>query len=173
MVNGFKLVGIGGTFDRLHLGHERMLNIAFKVGQHVKIGLVVPEALGTKEYLASILPYETRKATLLRFLESNGYSKRAEIVKIDDALGNSKGKGGADKDRQLEAIVVSAEQKVSENAFKINELRAKNNLRPICIIGVPLVEVGGKKISSTLIRRLVVENAGKKELSKYTNYPQG
>lgn len=53
----------------------------------------------------------------------------------------------------------------------INELREKNNLKPICIIGVPLVEVDGEKVSSTLIRGLVVEKAGKMETSKYTNYP--
>lgn len=170
MVKGFKLVGIGGTFDRLHLGHERMLKIAFKVGQRVKIGLVVKEALGVKEYLDSILPYETRKATLIKFLESNGYSKRAEIVKIDDPLGNFKGKGGADKDKKLEAILVSAEHKVSENAFTINKIRADNQLKPICIIGVPLVEVDGAKVSSSLIRRLVVEKAGERVLSKYTHY---
>lgn len=173
MVDGFKLVGIGGTFDRLHLGHELMLNTAFKIGQQVKIGVVVKEALGKKEYLEAVLPYEKREATLLKFLESNGYSKRAEIVRIDDPLGNFKGTGGADKDRALEAILVSAEQKVSENAFRINELRAKNKLKPICIIGVPLVEVDGEKVSSTLIRRLVVEKSGKKETSKYTHYPEG
>ncbi len=173
MVDGFKLVGIGGTFDRLHLGHERMLNIAFKIGQRVKIGLVVQEALGKKEYLGSILPYETRKATLLKFLESNGYLKRAEIVKIDDPLGNFEGKGGADKDPELEAIVVSAEQKVSENAFLINKIRAKKGLKPICIIGVPLVEVDGEKVSSTLIRELITKKASKKELLKYTHYPYG
>ncbi len=53
----------------------------------------------------------------------------------------------------------------------INKIRAKNGRKPVCIIGVPLVEVDGEKVSSTLIRRLVVEKAGKKELSKYTHYP--
>lgn len=172
MVKGFKLVGIGGTFDRLHLGHERMLNIAFKIGQRVKIGLVVPEALGKKEYLNSVLSYEKREATLIKFLRSKRYLNRAEIVKIDDPLGNFKGEGGADKDRDIEAIVVSAEQKVSENAFLINDIRAKNRLKPICIIGVPLVEINGKKVSSTLIRRLLMKKTSRKELSKYTSFPE-
>lgn len=171
MVPGFSLVAVGGTFDRLHVGHELMLDTAFKIGQRVLVGLSVDTVIKGKSYSKLILPYEARRSILSKFLNSRGYSGRSEILPIDDAFGNFRGVGGADKLPKLEALVVSAEPKVFRTAFKLNQARAKNNLKPICIIGVPLVEIEGKKVSSTLIRRLVVEKAGKRETSKYTNYP--
>lgn len=172
MVSGFSLVAIGGTFDRLHLGHERMLDTAFKIGRRVLVGLTVDSVLKGKSYSKLILPYGARCSILIEFLNSRGYFGRAEILPIDDAFGNFRGSGGADKRKALDAIVVSAEPKVFRTAFKINQARAKNDLKPLCIIGVPLVVVGGKKLSSTLIRRLLMKKAGRKELSKYTNYPE-
>ena len=32
-------VCLGGTFDRIHIGHEKLLKIAFEVGEEVIIGL--------------------------------------------------------------------------------------------------------------------------------------
>ncbi len=35
----FKKVAVGGTFDKLHKGHESLLSTAFEVGEKVVIGL--------------------------------------------------------------------------------------------------------------------------------------
>ena len=32
-------VCLGGTFDRIHIGHEKLLKMAFEVGEEVIIGL--------------------------------------------------------------------------------------------------------------------------------------
>ena len=35
----YNKVCLGGTFDRIHIGHEKLLKIAFEVGEDVIIGL--------------------------------------------------------------------------------------------------------------------------------------
>ena len=39
MKYSYKTVAIGGTFDRLHKGHERFISQAFKAGREALIGL--------------------------------------------------------------------------------------------------------------------------------------
>ena len=51
---GFNLVGLGGTFDFIHEGHQLLLQTAFQVGKKVVIGLSTDELLANKEYKEQI-----------------------------------------------------------------------------------------------------------------------
>ena len=46
----FKIVGLGGIFDHLHLGHQVLLQTAFKLGKHVAIGLSTENLLKGKQF---------------------------------------------------------------------------------------------------------------------------
>ena len=64
------IVGTGGGFDPLHIGHLKLLKAAKRLGDHLQVWLTTDEWLIRKKgyYL---LPYEHRKAVLesLRFVD--------------------------------------------------------------------------------------------------------
>ncbi|MFW9800767.1 MAG: hypothetical protein ACFFD9_10045, partial [Candidatus Thorarchaeota archaeon] len=73
--------------------------------------------------------------------------ERCSIFPIDTI------EGGADEMKDLEALVVSDEISVVQNAFDINEKRTKNGLRRFHIIIVPRVRtLDGRPLSSSRIR---------------------
>ncbi|MEM3593582.1 MAG: adenylyltransferase/cytidyltransferase family protein, partial [Candidatus Jordarchaeaceae archaeon] len=56
----FKLVGVSGTFDRLHIGHKALLRKAFDVSERVMIGLTTHRMIQHKTLANKIEPYELR-----------------------------------------------------------------------------------------------------------------
>ncbi|WP_461863150.1 phosphopantetheine adenylyltransferase [Thermococcus sp.] len=149
----FRKVVVGGTFDRLHLGHKALLRKAFEVGSYVYIGLTSDEMIRGKPYAERILPYGLRLRDLLKFLDVNGYSGY-RIIKIHTAI------GFADRIKSLEAIVVSEE--TYKGALIVNRARAERGLEPLEIVVIPVVRsVLGPKISSTLIRAGLIDPFGR------------
>ncbi|KPU64017.1 phosphopantetheine adenylyltransferase [Thermococcus argininiproducens] len=148
----YKKVVVGGTFDRLHLGHKALLRKAFEVGKYVYIGVTSDEMIKTKPYAEKILPYEVRLRDLLKFFEVNEY-KDYRIIKINTAIGFT------DKIRDLEAIIVSEE--TYKGALLVNRARMEKGLRPLEIVTIKLIKskLGGK-ISSSLIRAGLIDPFG-------------
>ncbi len=76
------VVGTGGGFDPLHIGHLHLLQEAKKLGDHLQVWLTTDEWLIRKKgyYL---VPYDHRKAVLesLRFVDE-------VVVQIDDGTQN-------------------------------------------------------------------------------------
>ncbi|MFA4646509.1 phosphopantetheine adenylyltransferase [Pyrococcus kukulkanii] len=152
MMKKFKKVVVGGTFDRLHLGHKALLRKAFEVGETVYVGLTSDEMVREKPYAEKILPYERRLRDLLMFFEVNGF-KNYRIIKIHNAIGFTT------KIKSLEAIVVSEE--TYKGALLVNRAREELGLKPLEIVVIPLVKskLGGK-ISSSLIRAGLIDPFG-------------
>lgn len=149
----YEKVVVGGTFDRLHLGHKALLRKAFEVGKKVYIGLTSDEMIRDKPYSEKILPYRVRLRDLLKFLDVNGY-RDYRIIKIHNAI------GFADKIRGLEAIVVSEE--TFKGALVVNRAREERGLSPLEIVKIPLVRSYiGPRISSTLIRAGLIDTFGR------------
>jgi len=152
-VRKYEKVVVGGTFDRLHLGHKALLRKAFEVGKKVYIGLTSDEMIRDKPYSEKILPYRVRLRDLLKFLDVNGY-RDYRIIKIHNAI------GFADKIRGLEAIVVSEE--TFKGALVVNRAREERGLSPLEIVKIPLVRSYiGPRISSTLIRAGLIDTFGR------------
>ena len=148
----YKKVVVGGTFDRLHLGHKALLRKAFEVGKYVYIGLTSDEMIKDKPYAEKILPYEVRLRDLIKFLEVNGY-KNYRIIKINNAI------GFADRLKSLEAIVVSEE--TYKGALIVNKAREEKGLKPLVIVKIEMVESRlGRRISSSLIRAGLIDPFG-------------
>jgi pantetheine-phosphate adenylyltransferase len=160
----YRKVVVGGTFDRLHLGHKALLRKAFEVGKYVYVGLTSDEMIRDKPYADKILPYELRLRDLLKFFEVNGYSNY-RVIKIQTAI------GFADKMKSLEAIVVSEE--TYKGALIVNRAREENGLRPLEIVTIGLVKSSlGPKISSSLIRAGLIDPFGR-PLSSGNGTPKG
>ncbi len=149
----YRKVVVGGTFDRLHLGHKALLRKAFEVGKYVYVGLTSDEMIKEKPYAEKILPYELRLRDLIKFFEVNGYSNY-RIIKIHTAI------GFADKMKSLEAIVVSEE--TYKGALVVNRAREERGLRPLKIVTIGIVRSSiGPKISSSLIRAGLIDPFGR------------
>lgn len=140
------IVGLGGTFDHLHQGHERLLNVAFNLGKKVYVGLATDELLEEKKHKELIQDYETRKRGLEKFAGSIGRADDLVVIKLDDPF------GPALTEPSLE-MHVSSEETIGM-AVKMNEARVKNGLNPLILVTIPMVvDDLGERYSSTRIRK--------------------
>ncbi len=143
----YKNVVFAGTFDHLHDGHKYLLRTAMKLGEKVGIGLTSDELLTQKKTKEKVQSFEERRQALVKFFEEEEASDRCRIFPIETK------EGGADKMEDLEALVISDELSVVNNAFAINELRAKNGLTRFHILVIPRVRSeDGRPLSSSRIR---------------------
>jgi pantetheine-phosphate adenylyltransferase len=91
--------------------------------------------------------YDERYAELEDFLKDECDISRCSIFPIDTK------EGGADLMEDLEALIVSDEISVVQNAFEINEKRSENGLKRFHIIIVPRVRTrDSRPLSSSRIR---------------------
>lgn len=144
----FRKAAVAGTFDRLHDGHKKLLSTAFTIGETVLIGITGDELLKNKKRRDLLWPIDKRISVLTDFLKRKGYENRAEIKVITTYT------GGAELLPDLDALVISEEQEVLENASKLNKLRKKNGLKPLYYEIIPMVLKDGKRISSTDLREV-------------------
>lgn len=149
----FKLACLGGTFDHFHKGHEVLLGKAFEVSQKVIIGLTSDKFAKSKVLSQAVLPFKKRREELKNFLKRRGWSKRAQIVKIE---------GSFDPrilDPKIECLVVS--ERTKKKAWALNTKRIENSLSPLKIIVAPFISnKNGRHISSTRIRLGEIDRRG-------------
>ncbi|MCJ7826559.1 pantetheine-phosphate adenylyltransferase [Patescibacteria group bacterium] len=173
----YSSVVLGGTFDKLHFGHQTILRKAFEVGEHVTIGLTTDEYVNKIKDQRSkikdtnkiskrkkqISSYTIRKQELERWLETKRYRDRATIVPLNDPYGPTLvGIQKTEDGRQTndyEAIIVSTETR--HRGEEINQLRTQNGLPGLTIIEVPMVKTEDEdRISSTRIRNGEIDGNG-------------
>src|SRR6266568_851185 len=144
---------VGGTFDRIHMGHQALLTAAFEQAEQVTIGLATDELFKDKNFAQLIESYQTREHAVSVFLVKNGLTKRAKIIPIHDIYGNSL------TEKNIDAIFVTVS--TQGNALKINEERGEKELDPLEIVTVPYV-LGddGETISSERIRKGLIDRQG-------------
>jgi pantetheine-phosphate adenylyltransferase len=144
MITKFRLVATGGTFDRLHKGHEALLAKAFAVSDKVLIGLTVQQMTRKKNYARIVQSFVERKRALEAFLKKRGWLKRASIYELHDVVGPTLEEG-------YQAIVTTSE--TLNGARLINQARRKRGLPPLKIVLCRLVLSEDRKhISSTRMR---------------------
>jgi len=144
-------VGVGGTFNVIHKGHELLFETAFTVGDTVEVGLTSDEFAKSIKTVP-VTPYFQRKSTLSKFL--GRYGKPFDIIMISDF------KGTAATSETMDAIVVSPETRgIAED---INELRRKNALRPLKIFCIKDVKADDSaRISSSRIIKGEIDKDGR------------
>ncbi|MFA6081386.1 MAG: pantetheine-phosphate adenylyltransferase [Patescibacteria group bacterium] len=152
-ITSFNYIVVGGTFDNFHKGHETLISKAFEVGKKVVIGIAEKELYKNKLLNETIESYEVRKKSVSEFLKKKNWLSRAKIITFSHFT------GGADKEKNIDAIVVSKE--TYQNALKINQLREKNRLKKLKIIMInDILAEDGKIISSERIRAGEIDREG-------------
>ena len=131
----FKNVVVGGTFNILHRGHEKLLKTAILIGRTVTVGLTSDEF--ANRFRASVVfPYSQRKEKLNEMLkklieETGRTDVITGIVEISDNYGHST------LDPGIDAIVVSEETLL--RAEEINAIRFKKKLNKLVIVVIPII----------------------------------
>ncbi|BFF99432.1 bifunctional coenzyme A synthase [Drosophila madeirensis] len=126
-------VVLGGTFDRIHLGHKIFLTQAvLRTCKRLVVGVTTAAMTKSKTLPDLILPVEERIAQLREFLTDIDSTLQYEIVPIDDPFGPTQ------HDPDLDMIVVSAE--TLRGGQKVNELRSGKQLRELDIFVIDIVE---------------------------------
>ncbi|RLI30232.1 phosphopantetheine adenylyltransferase [Candidatus Bathyarchaeota archaeon] len=149
----FRKIGLGGTFDILHKGHEEVLRLAFKLADRVALALSTDQlALEIKG--RKVAPLEERKRRVEEFLRREGLLERAELVIIDSRYGTSV------EDPEMDALLLSTDNEKFAEA--INRERAKRGLKPLEIVVFrKVLAEDGKPISASRIRRGEIDRQGK------------
>jgi pantetheine-phosphate adenylyltransferase len=144
----YKKVAVGGTFDKFHYGHRKLLEQAIKQGKEVIIG-VTSDVFGGQK--GNIDPCNKRMDNLKRFL-SNKHNN-VHISRLDDEYGSTI------YEDDFDAIVVSEE--TEPTAVEINKIRFKKGMSPLDIIVISFVFAeDGIPISSTRIRKGEIDIKG-------------
>ena len=157
-MNQFEKIGLGGTFDRLHVGHKLFLDIAAYYGQLIHVGLINSNYLKKqkKKFFDIIQSYEERQDNIREYLSQR--KKQAIFSEITHP--------GMDrelaKNSELTALVVSPE--TCSGAIAINQSRSIDERKTrLTIIVISYVTRGdGTLESSTRIRREEMENSDPK-----------
>jgi len=148
-VKKYSLVAVGGTFDRFHKGHRRLLDEAFRVGNTVMIGVTSDEFASAKG--DDIEPCSVRMKNLEEYLSDK--DTEYHIMRLEDPYGTTV------TDERFDAIVVSRE--TEPVAHEINEIRKRKGFRELDIITIDMVPADdGIPISSTRIRRGEIDRMG-------------
>ncbi len=144
----YKKVAVGGTFDKFHDGHKKLLSTAFEIGEIIEIG-VTSDAFGGLK--GDIDPCKVRMTNLKSFfLDKTNFV----VVPLDDPYGTTI------YDEDFDAIVVSEE--TEPTAVKINKIRISKGMNPLDIVVVSFVlAYDGNPISSTRIRSGEINQNGK------------
>ena len=139
-------VALGGTFDRLHNGHRKLLSLAASVCEReLTIGITGSAMLSKKSGADLISTYEERLESVRAFMKIIKPSLSCNIVQLEDPFGPTV------SDPDLQAIVVSSE--TIKGAFEINRRRAEKQLRPLSIL--VSLRADGASLSSSFLRSRV------------------
>ncbi|WP_298501983.1 phosphopantetheine adenylyltransferase [uncultured Methanobrevibacter sp.] len=144
----YNKVAVGGTFDKFHDGHKKLLSTAFEIAESLEIGVTSDEFGGLKGDIDSC---QERMDNLKSFFKDKS---NFVIIPLDDPYGTTI------YDDSFEAIVVSEE--TEPTAVEINEIRVSKGMKPLDIVVVSFVlAYDGIPISSTRIRRGEINKNGK------------
>jgi len=143
---------VAGTFNVLHDGHKALLDRAFQVADHVRIGITSDRM--ASEGRGAYVNIDLRRKELESYVRGKG---SYELFEIDDMY------GPAAMMDDVDILVVSEE--TLENGRKVNERRRERGLRPLELSVVPLVRADvGEKISSTSIMKGCYGRSGRSDV---------
>lgn len=129
----YKTVVLGGTFDRIHLGHKILLTEAvLRATERLVVGVTDESMTNSKKLHELILPVEERIKEVEQFLKEIDPTLKYDIVPISDPFGPTK------SDPDMDMIIVSKE--TERGGQKVNELRKQNGLSELDIFCIEVVE---------------------------------
>lgn len=99
----FKKVALGGTFDKFHLGHEKLIDTAFKIGEFVIIGITSDTFAKRLKKTHTIASFQERYEMVNNYIKRKWNERKYEIFHLNDPYGPTI------SDKYLDAVVVSEE----------------------------------------------------------------
>ena len=146
----FSKVAVGGTFDRIHHGHKKLLTFAaLMCTEELTVGVSGDALLKNKKGAHLIAPQTERMNNVRTFVEGFYPSLSLNIVPIDDPFGPTI------TDATIDAIIVSSE--TLGGAAKINAIRRARSFKPLDVIVSRRGETS--TLSSTFLRNLEADAA--------------
>lgn len=146
-------MALGGTFDRFHKGHMKLIRRAFEVSDYVLIGVTTDE-FAKKLGKFDLEPYEKRKKRIEDFVKREFPKSKFEIHPLDDPYGPIL------KDGSIQGLVVSPE--TLHRGYEAASFRERFGLPQLDLYIVPFeLAEDGLIISSTRIRRGEITSDGK------------
>ena len=143
----YSKVAVGGTFDKFHDGHKKLLSTAFQIGDKIEIGVTSDAFGGLKGDIDSC---KVRMNNLKSFFSDKS---NFIVIPLEDPYGTTI------YDADFEAIVVSEE--TEPTAIEINNIRNSKGMKSLDIVVVSFVlAYDGNPISSTRIRCGEINNEG-------------
>ena len=150
----YRAVAVGGTFDILHIGHEKLLAKAFELGELVFVGVTGDRLVSRLNKEHPVRSFALRRRNLRRLLKARGWLRRARITELKDPF------GPATRRKRLDALVVSEETRA--NGLRVNSLRRNQGLKPLRLYVIRMVRTkDGQLLSDTRIRRGEVNPQGR------------
>lgn len=147
-------VFVGGTFDRLHKGHDMFLSRAYEAGDRVVIGLTSDEFIKNFRTQQNISPFAKRKINLEGWISAHDFGGRTDVIAIDDPY------EPAASMNDLDAIMVTPDNR--SRGEEINRRRVHKGLPELDLVEVPLSAAqDNQPISSSRIRLGVIDVEGR------------
>lgn len=139
-----QILGIGGTFDHFHKGHEGFISFAANLTDLLVIGITRQHLTSHKKYSDLIEPFQKRAQNVKKFCQSQKI--KHQIVELNDPYGPT-----IDYDTNIEAVAVTSATIGGGN--KINEIRSGMKLPPLPIyIHDMFYDQSGQTLSAERIR---------------------
>jgi pantetheine-phosphate adenylyltransferase len=146
-------VATGGTFDHIHVGHRRLLDKSFEVGDTVVIGVTSDEFV-RKLGKHPDYTYEKRVGQLESYLQEHFSRRKYVIAKLYDFF------GPGITSPEVEAIVVSPE--TAARVPLANKMRSEKGFSPLQVVTIEKVLAeDGRPVSSTRIRKGEIDTEGR------------
>ncbi|MFQ5979734.1 MAG: pantetheine-phosphate adenylyltransferase [Candidatus Heimdallarchaeota archaeon] len=149
----FTKIIIGGTFDRFHIGHQFLIDIACSLARHIVIGITSTlflEKIAKKRFSDKIQPFESRKESVERYLIQKGGQKWT-IMPIDDKWG---------KAHELEADALIVSEETYPEGVRINRERKAHDRDPLMLVVIPrVIDEEGRDYTSTRLRQEELEHS--------------
>ncbi len=160
-MGGYSLCLLGGTFDRLHVGHHHLIRSLLDHSEQLQVWMSSDEMTSSKD--DQILAWERRREELGAWVEMMGFSERVTIHSLEDGV------GPAPTDEEATAIGCTLETEAA--CHRINEMRSDNNLAPLTVITIDhFLDREGKVISSSRIRAGEIDRSGEAWLGESEMY---
>lgn len=156
----FSHVVCGGTFDRFHAGHKKLISTCFEIGKKVTIGVTSQKMALQKLKIRDIESWSIRRRRIYEYTRALG--RKAAVIKLHDIYGPTV------LDSSIDAIVVTEETK--KGAILINKKRTEIDMKPLSIVIVDIKKGDDhNKISSTRIRDGHINRSGNSYLKLLTS----
>ena len=147
---------VGGTFDRFHVGHQKLLEIGLNECDMLEIWMTSDILAKRKD--KRIGSWDDRKELIMKSL-SPELQHRVSFHVLEDEYGPAPSHESAE-------VIICTRETIS-NCDEINKIRAQNKLNTLhTIIVDPILDSNGEVVSSTNIRMGLTDRDGRAWLNE-------